>query len=88
MSSSTTNNNNQATEDDPSVPFKVGGKQDDTGISTGTIDNTNPGIQNAGGTSEQRRGQDVSFTQDPGEKGYVGTKTASESLVEGIERSA
>lgn len=44
-------------------------------------------MSNASGTSEQRRGEDVSFTQDPGEQGYVGKKTGSESLVDQIEKT-
>lgn len=48
---------------------------------------TSPGTSNASATSENRRGEDVTFTQDGGEKGYVGVKTGSERLVDQVERS-
>jgi hypothetical protein len=50
------------------------------------MEQAEPGLHNASGTSEQRQGEDLSFVQDPGEKGYVGTKTASENLIDTIEK--
>lgn len=47
---------------------------------------TNPDITNASGDSQQRRGGNITFAKEFTGKGYIRTKTASESLVEGIER--
>ena len=42
---------------------------------------------NASGTSETRRGEDLSFQQEGEGSGFVGKKTGSESLIDSIEGS-
>lgn len=42
---------------------------------------------NASGTSETRRGEDLSFQQEGEGEGFVGKKTGSESLIDSIEGS-
>lgn len=42
---------------------------------------------NASGTSETRRGEDLSFQQEGEGQGFVGKKTGSESLIDSIEGS-
>ena len=42
---------------------------------------------NASGTSETRRGEDLSFQQGGEGEGFVGKKTGSESLIASIEGS-
>jgi hypothetical protein len=48
-----------------------------------------PGQQNASGTSEQRRGEDVTQNTKQEYEGSssVGTKTGSESLIDSVEKS-
>ena len=50
---------------------------------------TSPGTHNASGTSEQRRGDDVTQNTKQEYEGtsYVGTKTGSESLIDSVEKS-
>ncbi|KAF2246063.1 hypothetical protein BU26DRAFT_607338 [Trematosphaeria pertusa] len=84
----TTNTGGKPGKDDPSVPFKVGKESSSSGgLDVGRIDKADAATSNASGTSEQRCGEDLAFQQEAGEKGYVGPKTGSESLVESIERS-
>ncbi|KAF1834104.1 hypothetical protein BDW02DRAFT_630672 [Decorospora gaudefroyi] len=73
---------------DPSVPFKTGGQSDPAGLST-SVDKTSYGQENASGTSEQRRGEDVAqnMKQEYEGSSSVGTKTGSESLIDCVERS-
>ncbi|KAH6881582.1 hypothetical protein BKA58DRAFT_445784 [Alternaria rosae] len=73
---------------DPSVPFKTGQSTDPAGLST-SVDKAAPGQQNASGTSEERRGEDVTQNTKQEYEGSsnVGTKTGGESLIESVERS-
>ncbi|KAF1967294.1 hypothetical protein BU23DRAFT_483910 [Bimuria novae-zelandiae CBS 107.79] len=72
-------------DSNPSVPFKVGNKNTDE-LDASTTDKTSFG-NNASGTSETRREEDLSFQQDGGGPGFVGKKTSSESLIDSIEGS-
>ncbi|KAI4628259.1 hypothetical protein J4E80_002397 [Alternaria sp. BMP 0032] len=73
---------------DPSVPFKTGQSTDPAGLSV-SVDKAAPGQQNASGTSEQRRGEDITQNtrQEYEGSSSVGTKTGSESLIDSVERS-
>ncbi|CAN9134817.1 unnamed protein product [Alternaria alternata] len=73
---------------DSSVPFKTGGSTDPAGLSV-PADKSAPGQQNASGTSEQRRGEDVTQNTKQEYEGSssVGQKTGSESLIDSIEKS-
>ncbi|KAJ4346791.1 uncharacterized protein N0V89_010723 [Didymosphaeria variabile] len=72
-------------KDDPSVPFKVGNEAT-RGLDASTTDKTTYG-NNASGTSEARRGEDLSFQQEEEGEGFVGKKTGSESLIDSVEGS-
>ncbi|CAA9962857.1 hypothetical protein PTMSG1_06225 [Pyrenophora teres f. maculata] len=73
---------------DPSVPLKTGASTDPTGLST-SVDKSSYGQQNASGTSEQRRGEDVTQNTKQEYEGTssLGIKTGSESLIDSVEKS-
>ncbi|KAJ4993554.1 hypothetical protein SVAN01_01102 [Stagonosporopsis vannaccii] len=75
------------TGSDPAVPFGTGAQSGSGfkgGLSSGVADKTSAGTQNASGTSEQRSGADLSAL-DGGQD--AGGKSASESLLDSVERS-
>ncbi|KAK3201015.1 hypothetical protein GRF29_213g664255 [Pseudopithomyces chartarum] len=82
-----TGSKNTGSGSHPSVPFRVG-SEPSKGLDAATTDKTSFG-NNASGTSETRRGEDLSFQQEgEGEGGgFVGKKTGSESLIDSIEGS-
>ncbi|EDU44099.1 hypothetical protein A1F94_012868 [Pyrenophora tritici-repentis] len=73
---------------DPSVPFKTGVSTTPSGLSN-SVDKTSYGQQNTCGTSEQRRGEDITQNtrQEYEGTGSLGMKTGSESLIDSVERS-
>ncbi|KAJ4373624.1 hypothetical protein N0V86_007767 [Didymella sp. IMI 355093] len=74
------------TGSDPAIPFGTGSKTDsgfESGLSS-KADKSSVGTQNASGTSEQRSGADLSELDGGRDKGG---KSASESLLDSVEKS-
>lgn len=72
------------TKSDPSAQYPVSNEHL-TGLDATTTDKSDYGLSNASGTSEERRGEDLKLPEKSGQ-GFTKEKTASEGLVEGIER--